>query len=214
MASTPISNIKTIAQNQHTEAMTKLFDSGEDSDFTVKCGNRVWQLHRVILRSGSAYFKNACSEKFEEGCRGSIELKEEDPQYAGILLRYFYAHDYQIDDNGAPPLAVHARVYAIADKYGVSLLKDLAKEKFASALKNTKVSDIPSFITAIEIIYTSTLGSDRGLRDCILPKMKEFRQQLRDNDEFMALTLSGFGDGEFAIEVIDAWSGLSKTRRK
>lgn len=92
-------------------------------------------------------------------------------------------------------------------------MKDLAKEKFADALRGTKVSDIPSFITAIEIVYTSTLGSDRGLRDCILPKMREFRQQLRDSDEFMGLIVSGIGDGEFAVEVIDAWAGLSKTRR-
>ncbi len=55
----------------------------------------------------------------QEGTSAVIELKEEDPQYAGILLRYFYAHDYQIDNNGKPSLAAHARVYAIADRYGV-----------------------------------------------------------------------------------------------
>ncbi|KAF6218701.1 hypothetical protein HO133_006052 [Letharia lupina] len=213
MASNAVSNIKIIAQNQHTEAMTMLFDSGEDSDFTVKCGNRVWQLHRVILRSGSEYFKNACSKKFEEGTSGIVDLKEEDPQYAGILLRYFYALDYQIDDNGKPPLVAHALVYAIADKYGVGQLKDLAKEKFAMAITTTRVTDIPSFIAAIEVVYTSTLGSDRGLRACLLPKLKEYKQQLRDSDEFMALILSGFGEGEFAVDVIDAWAGLCRMRR-
>lgn len=94
----------------------------------------------------------------------------------------------------------------------MGLLKDLAQEKFAKAIGNTKVADIPSFIVAVEIIYTTTLGSDRGLRDLVIPKLKEFRQQLRDSDEFMALMLSGLGDGEFVVEVIDAWAGLSKTR--
>ncbi|KAL9137821.1 MAG: hypothetical protein Q9175_000955 [Cornicularia normoerica] len=211
MASILVSSIKTIAQNQHTEAMTRLFDSGEDSDFTVKCGNRVWQLRRCILRSGSEYFKNACSGKFE-GCLGSIELKEEDPQYAGILLRYFYVHDYQLDDLGSPPLVANARVYAIADKYGVGLLKELAKQNFAMNIRDIKAADVPSFIAAIEVVYTSTLGSDRGLRDCILPKLKNSKQQLRDSDEFMTLILSGLCDGEFAVEVIDAWAGLSRTR--
>lgn len=161
---------------------------------------------------GSEYFKNSCSGKFEEGCRGSIELKEDDPQYAGILLRYFYAHDYQIDDNGKPRLVADARVYAIADKYGVGLLKDLAKQNFATAITGTTAADIPSFIEAIRVIYTSTLGSDRGLRDCILPKLQELKQQLRDSNEFMDLMLSGLGDGEFEVEVIDAWCGLSQTR--
>ena len=141
-----------------------------------------------------------------------IELKEEDPQYASILLRYFYAHDYQIDDHGKPPLVAHARVYAIADRYGVGLLKDLAVAKFSLALTNTKTADIPSFISAIEVVYTSTLGLDRGLRDCIKPKLSEFKHQLRDDTEFMALFVSGLGDGEFSIEVLDAFAGLSPKR--
>ncbi len=105
------------------------------------------------------------------------------------------------------------RVYAIADRYGVGLLKDLAKENFATAITETRSADIDSFIAAIEVVYTSTLGSDRGLRDCLLPKLREFKQQLRDSDEFMALIIEGFGEGEFAVEVIDAWANLSRTRR-
>lgn len=104
-------------------------------------------------------------------------------------------------------------MYAIADRYGVGLLKDLAKENFATAITETRSADIDSFIAAIEVVYTSTLGSDRGLRDCLLPKLREFKQQLRDSDEFMALIIEGFGEGEFAVEVIDAWANLSRTRR-
>lgn len=98
-----------------------------------------------------------------EGCLGSIELKDEDPQYVGILLRFFHAHDYHIDDNGKPTLMAHACVYAIANKSGVGLLKDV------------RDADIPDFIAAIEVVCTSTLGSDRGLRDFIKPKLIEFR---------------------------------------
>ena len=131
----------------------------------------------------------------------------------GILLRYFYAHDYHIDDTGKPPLVAHARVYAIADKYRVGLLKDLAVCNFSLALVNIQAAAIPSFIAAIEVIYSTTLGSDRGLRDCIRTKLLEFRQVLRDSDDFMALILSGLGDGEFAVEVIDVWGGLRPTNR-
>lgn len=45
----------------------------------------------------------------QEGTSAVIELKEDDPQYAGILLRFFYAHDYQIDNNGKPSLAAGVR---------------------------------------------------------------------------------------------------------
>ena len=111
-----------------------------------------------------------------------------------------------------PSLVAHVRVYAIADKYGVGLLMDLAKERFAMAITETRATDIPRFITAIEVVYTSTLDSVRGLRDCLLPKLKEFKQQLRDSDDFMALILWGIGEGELAVEVIDAWANLSQTK--
>ena len=48
-----------------TDPRGRLFDSGKDSDFTVKCGDRSWPLHRVILRSGSEYFDSVCNGKFE-----------------------------------------------------------------------------------------------------------------------------------------------------
>lgn len=94
----------------------------------------------------------------------------------------------------------------------MGLLKELAKQNFAMNIREIKAADVSSFIAAIEVVYTSTLGSDRGLRDCILPKLNKFKQQLRDSDEFMTLILSGLCDGEFAVEVIDAWAGLSRTR--
>ena len=133
----------------------------------------------------------------------------------GLLLRYFYAHDYQIDDNGKAPLVAHARMYAIADKYSVPLLKELAKERFATCLKNIESKgiqslDIPTLATAIEIIYTTTPDSDRGLRDAIIPIMIQFKTQLRASDEFMGLIMSNLGEGEFAVEVIDAFANLGR----
>ena len=258
MSSDANSKIKATAQNQLTETLTmsaipattsstiwqdktdsscRLFDSGEESDMTVQCGNRVWKLHRVILYAGSEYFKKACqggkfqvhyfaasigtrssqADSNQEGTTGTIELKDEDPQMVGLFLRYFYAQDYQIDDNGKEPLIAHARMYAIADKYSVPLLKDLAKERFATCLKNIESEgiqslDIPIFATAIEIIYTTTLDSDRGLRDAIIPIMIQFKTQLRASDEFMGLILSNLQEGEFAVEVIDAFANLGRVK--
>lgn len=107
----------------------------------------------------------------------------------------------------------HACVYTIADKYGVGLLKNLAAAKFVVALHYIGFADIPEFIDTIEMVYTSTLGSDRGLRDYIKPKLNFFKQQLRDSDQFMALFMSDLGEGGFAVEVLDAWSGLFPTTR-
>ena len=100
-------------------------------------------------------------------------------------------------------------MYTIAGKYGVGLLKDLAKARFALAMRDTVAMDIPSFIATIEVVYASTRSSDRGLRDCIKPKLVEFEQQLRDSNEFMALFEPGSSGGNFAIDVVDAWHGAN-----
>ncbi|MCJ1450659.1 hypothetical protein MMC28_000992 [Mycoblastus sanguinarius] len=146
----------------------------------------------------------------KEGLRNSIELKEDDPQHAEWMLRFLYAHDYYVDYcDGKPPIVAHARMYAIADKYDIPILKDLAIAKFAPSLKDTQAVDIPSFTAAIEVIYTSTLDTDRGLRDCLIPTLKDRMRHLRDDEHSMKLVKS-LGEGDFAVDVIDAWTVLKE----
>ena len=70
---------------------------------------------------------------------GYIRLQADDPWLTSLLLRFFYAHDYQANinnrhtDDQRQSLSVHARMYAMAHKYYVPLLKDLAQEKFDAA---------------------------------------------------------------------------------
>lgn len=107
------------------------------------------------------------------------------------MLRSMYAHDYFVDENDKLPLLIHTHVYVIADKYNIPLLKDLAKEKFAAALGMMDVLDVPSFVAAVEVIHTTTLTTESGLRGCLLLILKAFWQKLRDSDDFMNLICSG-----------------------
>ncbi|KAF2758332.1 hypothetical protein EJ05DRAFT_347563 [Pseudovirgaria hyperparasitica] len=68
-------------------------------------------------------------------------------------------------------LVSHAMVYAIAEKYGIPGLKVLARKKFLANL----YTHIPytSFSSALAEVYTSTIDSDRGLRE---PMLQLFRQ--------------------------------------
>ncbi len=129
------------------------------------------------------------------------------------MSSYFYAHDYHIDNNGKPPLGAHARMYAIADKYGIPLLKDLALANFISMIEDiedSKIIDVSTFVAAVDIIFSSTLSSDRGLRDAIVPALVQFKSDLRDSEEFVGLIAAGLGEGDFALEVIDAWGNVGR----
>jgi hypothetical protein len=66
----------------------------------------------------------------------------------------------------AEPLAIHASMYALGDKYQVEGLSQLAKEKFESCLHHHVHSE--DFISAVQIAYSTTPDSNRGLRDSVM----------------------------------------------
>lgn len=67
--------------------------------------------------------------------------------------------------NGPKDLLVHAKLYAVAEKYGVAGLKDLARLKFA--LTCNLFWDSPDFAIAARYVHTSTVHTDKNLRDII-----------------------------------------------
>lgn len=59
----------------------------------------------------------------------------------------------------------HARMYAIADFYETSGLKQLSENKFRQAVSRHWNS--PEFAQAIHVVYTTTLAEDRSLRQIV-----------------------------------------------
>ncbi|KAJ4299504.1 hypothetical protein N0V90_004749 [Kalmusia sp. IMI 367209] len=65
-----------------------------------------------------------------------------------------------------PHLVTHAKVYAIAEKYGIVGLKSLARKKFANQIEfHLGSEELPE---AFQEAYESTVDTDRGLRDVII----------------------------------------------
>ena len=82
-----------------------------------------------------------------------------------------------------PNLVIHARLYAIGEKYGVTGLKTLAMRKFEKEVGYHWKSD--DFIQAVEEVFTSTVEGDKGLRDIVVDTIARHpdlldKQQLQD----------------------------------
>lgn len=142
----------------------------------------------------------------QEGISHIIELKEDDPAVLCEVLKACYTCTYDDTVSGCNVLDFNAQVYALADKYGVPFLKELSKGVFQAKL--TGPVDIPQLLKAVRTIYTTTLGSDRGLRDLVVPVLKTHRNTLHKDDGFRDLIKSGLGDGDFAVDMIAALSQL------
>lgn len=69
-------------------------------------------------------------------------------------------------DTESAHLIIHAKVYAIAEKYAINGLKVLARRKFSSQVKEHLSSE--ELPLAMQEVYESTVDSDRGLRDIVI----------------------------------------------
>ncbi|KAK1067289.1 hypothetical protein LTR74_006493 [Friedmanniomyces endolithicus] len=75
-----------------------------------------------------------------------------------------YDEEEQLPEDQAN-LVIHARVYALAEKYDIPSLKHIAKQKLEMAMACNY--DSPDLPLAIEEVYCSTIDTDRGLRDIV-----------------------------------------------
>jgi len=96
-----------------------------------------------------------------------------------------------------PSLLNNVLVYAIAEKYGIAELKEMAKAKFqgrARSLLSTK-----EFSEIIRELYRSTPSRDRGLRDIVSQVCAQQGRRIIDSPELNAIIVE---TGEFGLDLL------------
>ena len=118
-----------------------------------------------------------------------------------------YSDDYsKYLDLASNSLLINVKVYALADKYNVQPLKELAKVKFQKALDTQYEHE--SFPGAIVAVYSTTPSSDRGLRDAVVSQVGSIRSELKTRREFLDVVKSV---GDFAVDLLMAsWADSGK----
>ena len=82
-------------------------------------------------------------------------------------------------------LLLHGRIYALAEKYDIPSLKQLAKNKFE--IEMACYFDSPEFAEAVEEVYCTTIDSDRGLRDIVMQAFKNHPQLANAQDVYTVI---------------------------
>lgn len=117
--------------------------------------------------------------------------EKEEPVYKEERLTYEAPIDIpRLAMQRPSDLVVHAKVYGLAEKYLIGGLKDLAVKKFKTAAQ--KECPIDSFFEAAEEVYTSTIDTDRGLRDVVVTILYNHKQML------------DHGKSQTALKTLDA----------
>ncbi|MCJ1244623.1 hypothetical protein MMC30_001821 [Trapelia coarctata] len=204
------------APRSPVEFLQRLFENGEYSDFTVKCGERTWHVHRAIICSRSKYFKSACNSGFSESAQGVITL-EDDPLLIEALLLFLYTMRYP-NQPSAPrkpeDLFFHAKVYGIGDKYNVLDLKDSAKKAFEQFLRGD--CDLAIFSGVASLVYNLTVEEDRGLRDIWLCSLWASKATLlpRQDIQDSVMAHGGFQRDVLKKVFLDSGPSLQESEQK
>ncbi|KAF4443092.1 hypothetical protein FACUT_1646 [Fusarium acutatum] len=93
----------------------------------------------------------------------------------------------------AENLHLHAKVYAIGEKYGIQSLKTLALRKFESEAQFHLHSD--DFLQAMREAYSSTIETDRPLRDAVVAILRSSKHLLQKDSVKEILKDTGLGLG-------------------
>ena len=69
---------------------------------------------------------------------------------------------------------IHARMYTLADKYGISDLQDEAETKFKASLENRYPDD--DFFDVVKEVFTTTPDTDVYLREAVAEYINKSRK--------------------------------------
>ncbi|KAJ1335242.1 speckle-type POZ protein [Microdochium nivale] len=172
----------------------------------------VLSAHQSLLAQ-SPWFARACNQFTEDGSPRQIVLDSDDVDAVGSFLEYLYTGDYfprkvagtraleqdpslpAVDESGEQLLR-HARIYTLAEKFGIEKLKSLATSKIHCVNSTAKGE-----ITYARYVYQYTTRDDSIVRAPIANFWATRSHTLRSEaeDEFRSLCLEF---PEFGYDVL------------
>ncbi|OJJ87970.1 BTB/POZ domain-containing protein [Aspergillus glaucus CBS 516.65] len=163
------------------------------SDLKITCDGQTFPAHRVVVCSNSSYFAAACSDKFADGAAQEISITGFSPLQVKIMLQCLYMGYYTIKDEDVDVAALavfgatkslyrgitqrerivifHAQMYGVGACFQSRRLKFIAEQSFSDTFRQIKT--VEAFTAAVEVIYSTTPESDRGLRKIVVQNMMD-----------------------------------------
>lgn len=109
---------------------TLLFDESY-SDVEIKCGERRFPCHKIILSARSQVFRAMFQADMEENRSGKIEIKEYSPDVIKTLLHFVYTSSLDCTDQDHLVDLIQA-----ADQYQLDLLKEACEVEICKGVDN------------------------------------------------------------------------------
>lgn len=169
-----------------SEKAIDLLTTAKYSDFTIRCENTTFKVHKFMLSANCDFFKAAIDGSFKEALENDITVKESTPWAVAAAIYYIYTADTGIPDNlhtiwphlpdiqsmnESEKLERFVEFYMLADRFMLtSLNRDLAEEIASMVTIKNHKEDGPriEFATnGAKHIYEILPVGDTCLRPCL-----------------------------------------------
>ncbi|KXS97761.1 hypothetical protein AC578_3189 [Pseudocercospora eumusae] len=168
------------------QSVAKLHGDTRYADLTIRCGERHWKMHKVIVCSRCKFFEKACDGRFKEAAGNVVTLPDDPPNAVAAMLQYLYtaAYDDSSDQEGCAPLVFNFRVHIVADKYDLPGLVALAEHKFKSRVDSGRFGII-EIVDAVREAYKFESDPQKPLRQHIMGHLMGPGHHLLRDDAFI-----------------------------
>lgn len=148
---------------------------GSFCDLTVRCGDRSFPVHKIVVSAHSDWFLQACtssskvsrqrdkpasgSDSDQDTSISTIDLRDDDEHEVAAMLKYCYL--FKIEDENVPnvgPITFDVRMFALGEKYNIPGLCALAVETIDDNAKRHNFSE-QDFCRAVHEAYINNTVS-------------------------------------------------------
>ncbi|KAK4624257.1 hypothetical protein CLAFUW4_05274 [Fulvia fulva] len=132
-----------------------LFTDSRWSDLEIRCGDRSWAVHKIVVCSQCEFFATACDRNSKEATKDVITLQGDLPDAVHALIHFLYTGDYDgcdwLEEDDWMPLVFNVHVYSTAKKGGLDRLAGVAARIFKDRAGNELYE--AAFTDAIEELH-------------------------------------------------------------
>ncbi|KAE8440474.1 hypothetical protein EG329_007440 [Mollisiaceae sp. DMI_Dod_QoI] len=194
--------------------LSSFFESEKYSDLTIRCDDREsinneisleeddpHAVERMLVYLYTSDYSDGDSSRLAEVVASPEEALadelEDDEQSVSMAQSTRGEQDDASATTDEPSLLNNVLVYAIAEKYGIADLKELAKAKFQDRVGI--LMSAMEFPAIIRELYRSTPSSDRGLRDIVSQACAEHGGRIVASQDLNAILVEV---GEFGLDLL------------
>ena len=155
------------------DELLQLFERSEDADVQIIVGDVTYQAHRIIMTTGSEYFRSLFRSGLKESVSNEIKIDDVDPVIFKELLRFLYS--------GLPPgnlPSIALSMLPLADRFR---LQGLRKACIAAISVNLDCSNV------IEALFLAHAHVCPSLVEKCLPLIKANFKTLQTTEEWKRL---------------------------